>query len=161
MNFGSTSETAKDVGLYLNNTANKTSVTLNGSGELVTATGFRMAFYSTETGANKRVLADLQTAANCKYVAAQNNYVGTAYTDDLIDSAYDAALPTSETTRAAATNRPDLLYIFEPAQDPVTVRFTVVCWFEGTDPNVVDQDELAKYQEVIASLVFDAVDLND
>lgn len=175
MNFGANWESAKDVGLYLDNTtasgATHAKSYFSTSGTPVTATGFRMAFYSTDSAANKRVFADLQTDVQdldedgiddhaCMYVADETNFEGTTYTDDLIDFTWDQALPTASTTRADAVARPDLLAIFEPAQDAVKIRFTVVCWFEGTDPNVVDQDLIANYQQVAASLVFEAVDLN-
>ena len=178
MNFGSGWETAKQVGLYLDNTASKSSFTVSGGAAAVTATGFRMAFYSTNTAARSTVFADLQTDVQdadgdpetvgdvhvCKYVSSATNFAGTEYgadgAYDLIDATWDEALPTSSTTRAEAEARPDLLAIFTPAQDAVKIRFTVVCWFEGTDPNVVDQDVLANYQTVISNLVFEAIDLN-
>ena len=160
MNFGATWQTAKDVGLYLDCREAKSAFTVDGGDAAVTATGFRMGFYSTDTNGQKRVFADLQSESSCKYVASTSNFTGTAYSGDLIDSSYAAALPTSETTRAAATSRPDFLGFFEPGEDAVTLTFTVVCWFEGTDPNIVDQTEADYYQTVISNLVFEAVDLN-
>ena len=170
---------AGDVGLYLDNGAGKTSVTVNGGASPVTATGFRMAFVqkgSLTDGSQVKntVLADLQTSTNCKYVAGATDttLAGTAYAAndyDLIDSAYNAALPTIESgteldpmTRAKQTNRPDFLGFFKyKAASEVKLSYTVVCWFEGTDPNIVNQDDPAKYQKVLANLSFEAINLVD
>ena len=163
VNFG---QGEKDKGLYLNNTAGQSDFTVTGTP--VTATGFRMAFVpdTDTTGSTQyaKVFADLQAQANCKYVAGLDNYVGTEYTTDLIDSSYDAALPTDSTTRADATSRPDCLGIFKaPAANEspiVSLTYYVVAWFDGTDPNIVNQDDPEKYQTVASKLVFDAVDIN-
>ena len=162
MNFGAGWENASDVGLYLDCTAEKSAFSVDGDAAALTATGFRMAFYSIDTNAETRVFAGLQSFNSCKYVASSTaaDFAGTAYTDELIDSSYDTALPTSETTRANAIARPDYLGVFEPDEDAVVLTFTVVCWFEGTDPNIVDQPNATDYQKVLTNLVFEAVDLN-
>ena len=170
---------AADVGLYLNNTAGHTNVAVSDASTPVTATGFRMAFVQKGTitdgsAVKNTVLADLQTSANCKYVAGESDTTisGTAYNAndyDLIDSSFNSALPTIESgttenpmTRAKQINRPDYLGFFKyKASSEVTLNYTVVCWFEGTDPNVKNQDDPAKYQKVIANLHFEAINLVD
>ena len=42
----------------------------------------------------------------------------------------------------------------------VTLNYTVVAWFEGTDPEIINRTLEAEYQAVTAYLVFDAVKLN-
>lgn len=159
-----------DIGLYLDNTAGKTSFTVDDEATPVTATGFRMAIVPNGTAPTNSVtratvLADLQTAANCKYIAGTTDttIAGTSYVaaeNDLIDSAYNAALPTEETARGTATSRPDYLGMFKfTASSQVTLKYTVVCWFEGTDPNIKNQANSANYQKVVASLSFAAVNL--
>ena len=155
-----------DIGLYLDNTTGKSAFTVTGTP--VTATGFRMAFLPKAASTNGRatVFADLQTSANCHYISNKTQAMlpGTDYVaadKDLIDSAYNAALPTTSTARADAIARPDYLgYFAFSANAEVTLSYTVVAWFEGTDPNVVNQDVIANYQEVASSLCFEAVNLN-
>ena len=159
-----------DIGLYLDNTTGKSKFVVDGNPEptAVTATGFRMAFLPKAASTNGRetVFADLQTAANCHYIGNKTQAMlpGTDYesTDyDLIDSAYSTALPTTSTTRADAIARPDYLGYFAFAADtPVTLSYTVVAWFEGTDPNVINRNIVDEYQTVISTLCFEAVNLN-
>ncbi len=154
-----------DIGLYLDNTTGKSAFTVTGTP--VTATGFRMAFLPKTASTNGRatVFADLQTSANCHYISSKTQAMlpGTNYAaadNDLIDSAYDDALPTTSTARADAIARPDYLgYFAFQADTAVTLSYTVVAWFEGTDPNVVNQDVIANYQTVASSLCFEAVNL--
>lgn len=160
-----------DIGLYLDNTAGKSQFVVDGNPAptAVTATGFRMAFLPKAASTNGRatVFADLQTASNCHYISNKTqamlpgtDYVSTDY--DLIHSGYSTALPTASTIRADAIARPDYLgYFAFQADTPVTLSYTVVAWFEGTDPNVVNQDIIANYQTVISTLCFEAVNLND
>jgi hypothetical protein len=165
----------KDVGLYLDCTANHSRFEVTGPASTKstpsTAKGFRMAFIPNASGdANARVFADLQTAANCKHLdgsitsgwAAGNNYGGIAYDNDLIDSAYSTALPTSG-NRSAYQSRPDYLGTFEfadaDANHQVTLTFYVVCWFEGTDPEIVNREHDDDYQTVASYLHFEAKDL--
>jgi hypothetical protein len=173
MTFGADYATAKKVGLFLNNAAGKSAFTV--SGTPVTATGFRMGFYTTTTNAEKKVFADLQTNDQsasegptdvCKYVASTENFAGTAYNangaHDLIDATYSEAMPESKSLSiSAAQARPDFLGYFTPDDDAVKMEFTVVAWFEGTDPNIVNQDVAANYQEVASNLVFEAIDLSE
>ncbi len=165
----------KDVGLYLDCTANHSRFEVTGPASTKstpsTAKGFRMAFIpNASADANARVFADLQTAANCKHLdgsitsgwAAGNNYGGVAYDGDLIDSAYSTALPTSG-TRSQYQSRPDYLGTFEyadaDANHQVTLSFYVVCWFEGTDPEIVNREHDDDYQTVASYLHFEAKDL--
>lgn len=155
-----------DIGLYLDNTTGKSAFSVTGTP--VTATGFRMAFLPKAASTNGRatVFADLQTASNCHYISSKTQAMlpGTDYesTDyDLIHSGYNAALPTTSTTRADAIARPDYLgYFAFQADTEVELSYTVVAWFEGTDPNVVNQDVIANYQTVASTLCFEAVNLN-
>lgn len=140
-------------------------------GTPVTATGFRMAFVAEESAGSSKVFADLQTASNCKYVdgtvtsdwKADNSYGGHgAYNGDLIDSAYNTAIPSEP--QSSYSSRVDFLGTFANAsQDTTThkvsLNYTVVCWFEGTDPNVINHTNLADFQEVAANLCFEAKDV--
>lgn len=166
MNFG---QGEKDKGLFLNNTAEQSSFTVSNSASPVTAKGFRMAFYpaAASTDGVAKVFADLQESSKCKFVngTTSSDMDGTAYTaGHLIDKDYNAALPDSQTTRETAIARADYLGLFRaPAAnaDPkVSLTYTVVAWYEGTDENIVNRDLASDYQEVITKLVFDAVDLN-
>ena len=171
-----------DVGLYLDNTTGKSQFVVDGdpAPTAVTATGFRMAFVpkgdATATNPKAKVFADLQDKSRtvesvetqiCKYIASSSDTTlqGTPYADsdyDLIDKNWDDDLPTSSTTRANAIARPDYLGVFEfDANEVVDLEFTVVAWFEGTDPNVVNQDDIDLYQTVISTLCFEAINLND
>ena len=136
-----------------------------------TAKGFRLGFYSASTNANKRVFAGLQTSSNCHYVGDNDgatdaydfaNSSGTwkNYSGDLVDSAYEEQLPTTSVARATAIARPDCLGYFAYQQNTsVTLSYTVVAWFEGTDPEIVNRDSLTEYQTVAAKLYFEAVPL--
>ncbi len=155
-----------DYGLFLDTTSSSFAVTP--AATAVTATGFRVGFYPGTapegSTANKRVYADLQSAANCKYIAADSDVhlAGSTYTSsELIASDTKAgALPTESTPRATATGRNDCLGIFKYSSlATVRLSYTVVAWFEGTDPNVVNQNDPNLYQSVIATLQFEAIKL--
>ena len=143
--------------------------------------GFRMAFVGT-AGTNSstyvsRVVAPLQTAANCKYVdatVAQDLITeatqtdpevvnGTAYTDPyLMDSAYagsPTALPADGAiNQTAAAARKDYLGTFNFLENQeVSLTYTIVAWFEGTDSNVVNDTVL---QAVTSVLHFKAINLS-
>ena len=176
-----------DIGLYLDNTSGKSNVAVSPTAAAKTAQGFRMAFVPIGTNAssgNTRVWADLQqenetypapTTENPNATAQRRaiSYIGgeapaTAFsnggleygTNVLIDADYEAALPTSATARSTATARPDCLGVFTfNAGSQVTLSYRVVCWFEGTDPEIVNRDVASEYQSVIATLNFEAVDL--
>ena len=168
-----------DIGLYLDL---KNSSFTAGSSDVQnpaqeTSKGFRMAFIPKGTtsnannaNGNKRVFADLQTNANCSYVAGSvaegAALAGTAYTSPyLIDSATvntggtDGALP-SGYTAAASANLPNYFgkFVFA-ANTTVSLDFTVVCWFEGSDPNIVngDNDHKTAFKDVTVALEFAAL----
>ena len=152
----------KDVALLLD--VPNSSFAVDGGAAATTAQGFRMAFVpgATPTGSTQRatVYADLQTFENAKYVASTTNFNGTSYVAndyDLIDSAYTTAVP--DTISSADTlTRPDCIGTFKfAASTKVTLPYTVVCWFEGTDPEI--DDEATTFQSVIANLQFKAIDI--
>ena len=167
-----------DVGLYLNcyNNSEANPAVVNSrytSGSpLATAKGFRMAIVpDTNTipsgsAAVSRVFADLQSGSNCHYISGTTlsgdafkngtNYEG----KDLIDSAYNEVLPTTETARATAIDRNDYLGFLKAVDNTVqSVTYYVVCWFEGTDPEIKNRTSDSEYQEVHAYLTFEAVNL--
>ena len=166
-----------DYGLYLNATASsfvrEDAATPETSDK--TAKGFRIAFYPSTpqdgSEAYAKVYAGLQEFDNCSYVSSTSNFTGTAYvaTDyDLVDSEFDDALPieaglTGAPTRAAATTqRADCLGIFGFQESTrVTLSYTAVAWFEGTDDEIVNRATADEYQSVIASLTFDAIKIAD
>ena len=183
--FGSA---AGDYGLFLDNSAGKTAFSVTPSAAALTAQGFRMGFYPSGSGEHGRatVLADLQDSTEkwdhdgdddgvkvdptdevnaIRYVASTTNFEGTDYVAsqyDLIDENYDDALPTGTPTKAEAGARPDYIgYFGFAANDEVTLTFTVVCWFEGTDPEIVNRAATTEYQSVAASLHFEAIKLAD
>lgn len=181
--FGSVSG---NVALYLKTKGDDSSVvTVKNNETPKTAKGFRMAFIPSATadetnGATRRVWADLQTETQTveqvtttliKHVNSitdnthEDAINGVAYTDHyLIDSAYSADLPEdsgdnaiNQTTAAA---RPDYLGTFTWAENTrVTLNYTVVCWYEGTDPEVVNRSLKADYQTVSSKIVLAAVKL--
>ena len=148
-----------------------------------TAKGFRMAFYSAvATNYKNTVFADLQTSGTydhdgdaetaveqgCSYVANSTADFGTetlyaAADHDLIDMAYNTALPDEGVAAATAEARVDYLGKFaasaKGADNKVTLTYTVVCWFEGTDPEIVNRDAVTEYQSVAATLKFEAIRL--
>lgn len=168
MGFGATSG---NYGLYLDQSA---STITPSSSPAVTAKGFRMAFvpfnpegYSQPEGSarDKCVFAPLQDFAGCKYVNDAGNKDGTAYTEEanvLVYQGYSTAnpLPAEGTAAATAIARADYLGTFGfIANTKVTLCYKVVCWFDGTDANVVNQDDPTKYQSVESLLKFTAIKL--
>lgn len=144
---------------------------LSGS-DIKTAKGFRMGFYSTTaTYGKSTVLADLNQAKSNDTVVLThvNNSSGTfqnatAYTEPyIIGSEYAAAMPAAGTLeKADAEDRPDYIGYFPfSANGTAQLTYTVVCWFEGTDPNVVNQANAADYQKVVSELHFEAIKLAD
>ena len=164
-----------NIGLYLN--TKLSAVTVNGGADPLTAKGFRMAFmpYSIPEGSSGKatVFADLQKTTdttvnpaktNIKYIKdltdtslSGTEYVASEY--DLIDSTYNEDLP-STGTLSQYTNRQDYLGTFKfAAGTQVTLSYRVACWFEGTDPEIVNRALSTDYQKVAAALQFDAVNL--
>ena len=161
---------AGDYGLFVNPT-----FTNDGS---TTGKGFRMAFVTSDANAVDRVIADLQTASNCKYIESSalatavsgstlDTYfqTGTAYVAPaLIDSAATTTIPEDETYSAStAANQATYLGKFVYAEETnVSLAYKVVCWYEGTDPNVVTLESPLEtiFDTVTVDLEFKAVKLS-
>ena len=165
MEFGATTG---NYGLYFDKSAS----TFTCGSPVVTGTGFRMAFvpynptgYTMPSGSAraKMVIAPYQIADNCTYVLDENNKTGTAYSASsniLVASDWATALPAEGTAAATATARADYIGTFGfIANTNVTLHYKVVVWFDGTDANVVNQDDPLKYQTVGSLLNFKAVKL--
>ena len=155
----------KNVGLYLDTTASHSAYTTTGTP--ATAKGFRTAFIpkaASAANAKATVFAGLQDDTNCHYIAGTTDefLTGTDYEADeydLIEKDYHTALP-STGTLADYTNRPDFLGTFVfAAGTQVKLSYTVVCWFEGTDPEIINRSNPLEYQAVQSNLFFEAVDL--
>jgi len=103
------------------------------------------------------------TRTNIKYVSSgADTLAGKTYTssDKMIDKNYFAALPDKSVARATATGRKDCLGVFKFTESSkVSLKFKVVAWFEGTDPEIVNRDTKEEYQSVKSTLVFDAVEI--
>ena len=168
LGFGAT---AGNYGLYLDEA--HSSFVGTGS-DNYTAKGFRIALvpndptgYTMPSGSarTKTVYAGLQTFAKSSYVADKNNFTGTAYDADanvLVYQGYATgnALPDDGTAASTATDRADYMGTFGfIASTSVKLCYKAVCWFEGTDENVVNQDDPTKYQSVQANLRFVAIKL--
>ena len=176
-----------DYGLFLdcynNDSPAHAGSTFSTGGTPETAKGFRMAFYSAvATNYKNTVFADLQTSGTydhdgnnetaveqgCSYVANNTAAFGTetlydAADHDLIDMAYNTALPDEGVAANTAAARVDYLGKFaasaKDANNQVTLTYTVVCWFEGTDPEIVNRNAVSEYQSVAATLKFEAIRL--
>lgn len=156
------------------------------TGTPYTAKGFRMAFFPTDTvneHGRATVFADLEDNGTwdhdgdgsgegttpqvnkIRYVAGRSDFDGTDYesTDyDLIHAGYNVAVPTAPVAKTACSTRPDYLgYFAYEANTEKTLNFDVVCWFEGTDPEIVNRAEEEEYQAVVATLKFEAVKQSD
>ena len=169
-----------DVALLMDNTADHTNFVTSDESTAKTAKGFRMAFVSNTVGTGEaaanngktKVLADLQESSHCHYINSESavlastepfggvNYVAADL--DLIDSAYNTALPTSAQAKTAYEARADYMGYFDhtkqDANSKVSLNFTVVCWYEGTDPEIVNR-AAADFQSVVATLHFEAKDI--
>ena len=166
----------KNVALYFD--ASTSAVTAaTGSTAADTAKGFRMAFVPTAlasvttgnvdqsgTGGVSRVWADLQTTANTKYISTADATVGTttltakttSYASPiLMDSACVKPVPANGEYNASDTaDQVNYLGTFTyVANTTVHLNYTVVVWFEGTDPTIVNTVETV-YENVTTSLQF-------
>ncbi len=160
----------RNYGLYMDHTADHSAVTKKSGAAIAstdTAKGFRLALVGqTATYSNTRVWADNQTSANCQFVdglTAGTALAGTAYASPmLIDSAYNTALPTagSPESTSVASARPDYLgkFVFQ-ANTEVSLVYTAVAWFEGTDPTIVNAATV--FDTVTAAMHFEAIPLSD
>lgn len=156
-----------NVALFLDASASSFTVT----GTAKTAKGFRMAFipklstFTENSIGVSKVFAKLQTATNCKYVTGMSDKTGSAYTGhDLMDSGYCSSF-----TMPSPNVDPDDLsginaYLgtaAKPATGHALMTYTVVCWFEGTDPEIVNRETDADYQTVSVALSITGVDVVD
>lgn len=162
----------QDIGLFLDLS---TSVFTPGTGTIGannqdTAKGFRMAFIPQGTNAANgvaHVFADLQEASKCTYVGGEPavgaNLSATAYSGyTLIDSASTGDLADSYTSSEVATmNNYFGKFVCVP-DTSVSLQYKVVCWFEGTDENIVNGDDahVTVFRDVTAHLDFAAINLD-
>ena len=144
-----------------------------------TGKGFRMAFVggtasstasggaATGSSTTTRVWADQQTGTepeNAKYVsqslAVGAALAGTSYVSPaLMDSSCVLGAAATSTTTTAAGSLKNFLGKFAAIDnETVTLNYTVVVWFEGTDPTVVDDKTL---DTIRASISFVAEELAD
>ena len=168
--FGSASG---DVGLFLDLS---TSVFTPGTGTIGannqdTAKGFRMAFIPQGTTASNgvaHVFADLQEASKCKYIGGEPAVgatlasAATAYSGTTLISSADTGTIADEYTATAAASMNNYFGKFAYVADSsVNLQFKVVCWFEGTDENIVNGDEtnVTIFRDVSVNLDFAAVNL--
>ena len=155
-----------DIGLYLDLANSVFTPSAGDTGAHDTSKGFRMAFVATN-GGNTRVFADLETAAKCTYIGTEpavgTAFAGkeTAYVDPaLIDSAATGAIDQTGYTEAASANMANYFGKFTfSAGATVKLNYTVVCWFEGTDENIVNgsASDVTVFKDVTASLAFSAL----
>lgn len=168
--FGSSSG---DIGLFLDLS---TSVFTPGSGTIGannqdTAKGFRMAFIPQGTTASNgvaHVFADLQEASKCKYIGGEPA-VGASLADaatsysgyTLISSADSGTVADEYATSAVSTMNNYFGKFVYSANASVNLQYKVVCWFEGTDENIVngDDEHVTVFRDVSVNLDFKAANL--
>ena len=170
LEFGSA--VSNNVGLYLDlaNSSFTASGSAAATGQQDTSKGFRMAFVPKGTNATNgktHVFADLQTSANCTYVGGEPTNgtalagTETAYASPvLIDSSSNAALNEAGYTESASASMTNYFGKFVFAADTtVTLTFDVVCWFEGTDENIVNGTDTNAtiFRDVEVALAFSAL----
>ena len=150
-----------------------------------TSKGFRMAFIPNVSASSTtaipltRVWADKQTSTNATYIASPvaNDVLDTTVQGHHAPSSYTGQTLLSSTTPAANNAVPADNAVAEAALDgtyanclgsfayaansKVTLSFTVVCWFEGTDPEIVSRATADEYQTVGVTLTLKAVQLSD
>ncbi len=168
MTFGNS---GRNTALYLDTKSANTFVKNSSTNAAPTKTGkaFRVAFVPDGTPTNAtgvtRVWAPNQgtedEVQNCKYVNATTaeGYAGVAYTGHtLLCKDYDAAVPADEAINAStAQNREDYLGTFTFSSGATaTVTYRVVCWYEGTDPEINDSAIGSDLETVKASFQFEA-----
>ena len=164
---------AGDVGLFMNlaTTTWQAGSGTVGANNQDTAKGFRMAFIAQETNGISHVAAGLQTSDNCHYIggepavgsalaSASTNYTGVALIPSTSFSSSATFADSYTTTEAAAMNNYFGKFAFA-TDTQVSLSFKVVCWFEGTDPNIVngDQTNPTVFRDVTAHLEFNAINL--
>ena len=157
-------DAGKDAGLFFN------PATSTFSGNTTTALGFRMAFFPIATSlvggvdgeGTTRVWANRTTADNTagkvKYVNDKAVPAGIAYESSaLITRDSSSAVPGEGTkTSSQAADMPNYLGKFTFAANTTScLKFVVVCWFEGTDPEIVSGATIA--DPISATMQFEAV----
>ena len=174
-----------DVALLMDNTPNHTKFAVSDNSTAKTAKGFRMAFVAQSDDGVTKVLADLQEDANCYYINSasadltldydyvdpdaenpvldDSTHAGVRYVSPaLIDSATAETLPTVPTAKATLEARKDYLGFFDhldkDANSKVSLSYKVVCWYDGTDPEIINR-AAADFQAVVATLHFEAKDI--
>ena len=121
-----------------------------------TSTSFRLAFVIDNGTSAKLVWAPLQTGANLSYVSAAD--ATTTYASGFANkyiASDTAALSPAKAANAASghTSRLDYLGTVSSADD--TIDVTCIVWFEGTDPNVRDDEgHFARMDKINATLKF-------
>ena len=179
ISFGATSG---DYGLYVNNAGTTFATTENTDSDDgtvdTTAKGFRIAVVpkvgaSVPLNSSTRsvVIAKLQEFAECSYIydssATGSTFTdGTAYTaankDIIASNTTTAGLPSESDVRTDAVGLSSYIGTFGyKASSQVTLSYTVVAWFEGTDPEIRNRDLAEEYQTVVATLSFEAVKLKN
>ena len=171
VNFGAV---PGNIGLFLD-TANSRYVPAGSpTPAATTAKGFRMAFVpsATSTTAVTKVYAPLQTTAKCKYVPelADSGMTGTPYTGNVLISSdtvtalaqEGSVLPEHDIDETTGVARADYFgkFVYDEGEI-VTLSYTVVCWFEGTDEEIVNRASSDDYQSVISTLSFRALNLTN
>ena len=133
----------------------------------MTSRGFRMAFISDDA---TRVWADGQRAADCKHsknaaaaTATNAAAVNTAYVSPALqDQTVGTTLPDDNSATATCSARSDYLgKITFSAGTIVDKTVTVVAWYEGSDPYIINQESASGYQKVKAEMHFALVALSD
>lgn len=137
--------------------------------EPATAKAFRVAFVPKEgEDGVSRTVAALQNKNDCRHLDGTikngwneaNHFGGVSYNEnDIIDKNYHESIPTSGTL-ASYINRPDYLGTFDSTKKDengaIELNFTVVCWFEGTDPSCNNSE---RFQSVLAHFALESVPL--
>ncbi len=117
---------------------------------------------------NTRVLALFRDKNACTHLdgsirsgwSEENHFGGVSYENDLIDKNYHEDLPTVGTLDSY-TNRLDYLGKFDSSKQDengeVELKYTVVCWYEGTDTSCVNDNFTG--DSAMAHLSFEGITL--
>lgn len=153
-------------GLYFK--ANKSSISKANSREINDMDiihGFRMAFVGDSIDSSTRVWADQQRSSYCKHVSAElvrgAALNGTEYDDFyLMDSEYNDDVP-SVSNVTTMDYQPNFLGEFKFVPNTTSqLTYTVVCWFEGTDPTITNSNA-ENMNSIVAILSFGIAPLID
>lgn len=128
--------------------------------------GFRMAFVGDSVDSSTRVWADQQRSSYCKHVSAElvrgAALNGTEYDDFyLMDSEYNEGIPNISLDATVAESQPNFLGEFKFVPNTTSqLTYTVVCWFEGTDPTITNFNS-ENMNSIVANLNFEVDPLVD